>query len=529
MIDETHERPIYDRPEALLAALGSFWSEVYAHPEDVQHVARAKCLVEQQTWLDTLQLLASVSRLTIPLYDVKNWYRWSLLKSDQITAESRRYGDGSRYDDGFRYDQTVAQTFAYKKPKDLVYAPVLLDRVVSPKLSWHAGIDFETTDETIIFSEDPFTRPELYRRETRTAGQPDTELEIWVYRGEWDWDAVYRQFGYLLGHRMRTSAGARDVVNAVLDVLTTGSPRSVLPRVLSAVTGVPLAATTGEIVTAIEVDAGAQLVITDKRVYRFRESAVPSVDVGDTLTAYQSLTDALVISELNTGQIPTGLRALSLDDGWLAGCFYSELLFENHEVPLQVDTTHPSGYTYVSWPLGGLVEDVRKFFDAMHARGVADASRPIDPCSASQTVQYPANTCEDTARTGRRGTLAHLLDRRRDPVGEPGPASLPRTINPLQFLIQNVLRENAVVVQIRADALGQTRLPLSDAAVLRQVLPPHIGVFVVLTLTPPRDSVTMASVTTDGVATMETVSLADPVGTAHVTVHRPSLRRDGVC
>lgn len=73
------------------------------------------------------------------------------------------------------------------------------------------------------------------------------------------------------------------------------------------------------------------------------------------------------------------------------------------------------------------------------------------------------------------GALAHLLDRRPNGPGEPL-AHLPATINPLEFLIANVLRNNAYLVRIKASSLRRRKLGLYNMRHLRRLLPPQIGV-----------------------------------------------------
>lgn len=80
------------------------------------------------------------------------------------------------------------------------------------------------------------------------------------------------------------------------------------------------------------------------------------------------------------------------------------------------------------------------------------------------------------------GTLAHLLDKRAQPEGEPKASDLPAKINPLQFLVKNVFRNNVFTVLIRVSDLGQNRLGLYNIRHIRQVLPPNVAAFFVYEL-----------------------------------------------
>jgi hypothetical protein len=146
-------------------------------------------------------------------------------------------------------------------------------------------------------------------------------------------------------------------------------------------------------------------------------------------------------------------------------------------VPLEIDSAHPSDYTYIKFRVGGHPADVEYFFDEIHARGIAAAQSPTDPC-------HP---------TRRKGTLAHLLDRRVNPEGEPTAQHLPTTINPLRFLVENVLRNNVFTVRILVSALGQNRLGLYNIRHLRQLLPPQTAMLVIFELDADKDVVNAES------------------------------------
>ena len=214
-----------------------------------------------------------------------------------------------------------------------------------------------------------------------------------------------------------------------------------------------------ETVEVITEQHGELLIITDARVYRFNSAATPSVAVGDTVKPGQALTDALQIFDLSRGEVPAGLDALYIDRNWVSPVVYNGLVFSNEEVDLVVDTS--GDYTKVSFDVGGSPTDAAAFWDEVHARGVA----------AGQT-------------------LAHLLDVRESPTTEPGPASLPATVRPLEFLIQNILRGNTSIVIMR-HGLGPGALGLKYTTRLRKVVPPGTALLFVLELPVISETITM--------------------------------------
>jgi hypothetical protein len=101
---------------------------------------------------------------------------------------------------------------------------------------------------------------------------------------------------------------------------------------------------------------------------------------------------------------------------------------------------------------------------------------PTQPPSGEYTYTQPPYLQK------KLGTLAHLLDKRVQPEGEPKASDLPAKINPLQFLVKNVFRNNVFTVLIRVADLGQNRLGLYNIRHIRQVLPPNVAAFFVYEL-----------------------------------------------
>lgn len=490
---------VYDQPNNLLAVLGSWWADAYSGRDQVLGIVEGKAQLENQTMLDLMELLAAMSRFSVPIYHTNNWYPLYLKASERNDAQTSlvRYDDGTVYDSGEHYDIPQHKpSHAFPLPADLVSVPLIMNRFIDPTMMLNDGMDYLLRDHAIIFRQNPFDDPRVAKRSLYENGiVVDTEAIVWVFRGQFDWDTIYEQFAYVIGMRLRSSAGYRDLMNAVYDAMVGGTTLVDLLRAFSAMTGVPVVKEAVETVEEITADNKNLIIITDLTVYKFGLAAVPTVSVGDVVRRGQSITDALQLHELNRGVVPDGLDALAVGRGFLASCFYSDLIFEDQELPLTVYENDPSGYTKVTWPLGGFPLDVEHFFSELHARGVADAQRPVDDCEpAIKTIRYPANDCDTEELIGRRGTMAHFLDRRPAPVGEPTASQLPRTINPLKFLVQNILRNNACIVRLKAASAGAASVGLHNVRLLRKIMPPQTAVILVIDLTAAKDSVTVDQV-----------------------------------
>lgn len=470
-----------DRPAALMNVLGSFWTITYRAQDQLTAYTRATAQMALQAQLNTLELVASLSRFTVPIWHTENWYMLTLLQSQLNTAATSlaQFNGQYLYDGTQQFDVPPASSlFAFPLPPDLAGATKVMNQITNPTLVLTDSLDYtlDTANGAIVFRENPFTNPLWASRPIWSNGQiVDQELVMWVFRGRFDYATIYQQFGYVLGLQLRSSTGYRELVNAVFDALVAGSTGGRIEHALSAITGIPLVQDAQEIVQVVTNDNEGLLIVTDQHVYRYQGCpTVPLVAVGDVVTAGQSLVDALQIFEFNQGIVPAELRALAMGRGFLATCFYGDLVFENKEVPLEVDLDHPSGYTFVRFGLGGFPLDVRHFFEEMQERGIQQLQQPSNPCQPGRRV----------------GTLAHLLDARVNRVGEPGPQDLPKTINPLAFLVQNVLRNNAFLVQLKMCGMGRNSLGLYNAHYLRRILPPHTAMILLIELATNQESIT---------------------------------------
>ena len=487
---------VYDQPKNLLAVLGSWWADTYAGREEIASLVQGKARIENQSLFNVMELIAAISRFSVPIYHSENWYPLYLLASQRNNAQTSllRYDAGATFNGSYSYDIPTEKPFhAFPCPATLVSAPLIVNRFTDPTLTQNENLDYVLVDNAIIFRSNPFDDPRVAKRTVYTNGVPtDTEALVWVFQGQFDFDTVYQQFGYAVGLRLKSSAGYRDLLNTVYDAIVGGTTANDIMRGMSAMTGVPLVQEDQETVVDIVADPVNLIIITDLHVYKFGVNAVPTVVVGQKVFRGEALTDALQINELNCGVTPDSLRALAIGQGFLMTCFYSDLVFENREVLLQVITDDPSGYTKLKWDLGGFPLDVEKFFDELHYRGVLESERPIDPCEEGvKTIAYQRNDCNEVDVIQRKGTLAHLLDRRENSVDEPKASNLPDTINPLKFLIENVLRNNAFIVRLKPASAGHNGVGLYNARMLRRLLHPGTALILIVDLTPDADLVTV--------------------------------------
>jgi hypothetical protein len=121
------------------------------------------------------------------------------------------------------------------------------------------------------------------------------------------------------------------------------------------------------------------------------------------------------------------------------------LTFTNALTPVVVTTV--SGRTKVTWSLGGASGDVTTFWNTVHSNGIAGSNK----------------------------TLAQLMDLRPQPQStDPDVNSLPSQVNPLDFMVKNVLRYSTLVILTKAASQGRWALGTATLSrVLRLLLGPN--------------------------------------------------------
>jgi hypothetical protein len=452
---------VLDLPNVLISALGSFWSTTYLGAELVEALCAAKLAAHTQTWQDGQELIDAVSRFNVDVLHTENWYELTLRASDVNDQQfpSLKFGETGHAFTEVGPDQFGQQidrkVYAWPLPEGLTTVPLIFNRLTSSSLTLTLGIDYQIQDGYLVFRDNPFDNALIPQTTLFIDNEPaDQQLSLFLFKGQFDHQAVYQQFGYVLGLQLPSSQAYKDLVNALFDALVLGSTSGVLLAALSAVTGIPTAIG-DETVQMIVEEVTRTLVITDQRVYSFDPSATVTVAVGQSVHQGDMLTDAMQLFEFNRGQCPAAdqLSALTLGKGFLLSGFYADLSFENADTPLIV-TTDPDGYTKISWAMTGWPGDPDRFFDELHARGRASGQ-----------------------------TLAYLLDQRPAAVrdGEPAAGALPATINPLQFLCQNVLRTHFIVVKIKATA-ATGGAGTNAAKFLSRIIPPQTALLLVVEL-----------------------------------------------
>lgn len=453
-----------DTTSTLLNALGSFWRQTYEDTSIVESLIQAKAIASQQSHLDLLALIDSMSRQSVPVFHKENWH-FLTFKESEITSvdlPANYFDSDLSFDDTYKstFDTTESSLIGVKLPEGMTDCRVILNRIVGTSLTLNKNIDFVIRDGFILFRENPFDSEYVARRDVwNESTTVDHEAGLWLFKSDWDWQTVYNQFGYSIGIQMRSSDGYKTLVNAIMDALVAGTKVRDLHYLWSAVTGVPLVLERHETVEEVTEDATGLVIVTDKHAYRFKLGSSAMVSVGQTLNGGDPLVDSLQFFTFTDGQVDSQIKALTTGASFIGEGYFSDLTWENKEVDLVLD--EEGDLPRISWELGGYPGDVEFFWDKAN--------------------QVP---------TGDNPSLYECL------VAKYG--NIPAKINPLQFLCENIFRNNLFVVLIKPTLfVNKDALGLEHISSIRKILPPNLAMIVIVELKFTEQSITLTNSGTD--------------------------------
>jgi hypothetical protein len=458
----TYPKDDLDNPRKTLSLLGSLWTNTYAGVDFLQARVGARNAIARQANDDLLQAGELISRIEMPIWHTYNWYAMYVNSTDMSETAAAWYFDDPAlpaFDaaPGFTFDHSmITGAVGTAAPTDLSDVLIITNRITDPSVVLHRDIDFVVSSEgMLVFRENPFDDVLFSKTSTFVDGSVAAQqMILWLCRPAFDWDLVYNHFGYVLGLQLTSSEGYKFLVNHVLDACVRGTAQVDVTRLIAAIYGIPLVLEATETVEDIWSDSRHLLVVTDQHVYEHRLGATVIVAVGDTVYRGQPLIDAFVAYDLRSGDDFPDIAAIALPMGFLSPIFGGEIAWENAAVPVVV--TGVAGAERVEWQLSGSVSDLALFWDTVHQRRLVYGDSLYELLAAYY------------------GTV-------------------PATINPMEFLVTHVLRNNCMVIVVNSSGVGEDRINTAVEPWLRKILPPHTAIIVIVEMSSLSGSVTMGS------------------------------------
>lgn len=399
------------------------------------------------------QLLNSLSRYKLEPFRFKPFKPlvFDTAARNNTAYNYYQYGDSITYGSSIVYGQKKTVPFvAYPLPAECQGIGVLTNRISEASVTLTAGVDFLVVPGAILFREDPALDAVL----------DEGKFTLWANGVMEDHQDLRNQFGYVIGRNLPSSNGFKQLLNAEFDLLVGGSNETACLKALAAACDAPICLSAGEVVQQIKASQGQMWIVTDQNAYRANPASTLKVAVGDVLTEGQLLNDAITVYQFNRGTVPSTLKGIPVPET-IAGLQYGGLFFENKKYSPTI-TVPLTGYTRFEFPILGEPEKVKKFWDDVHAAGVA----------ANQT-------------------LAMLLDQRTVKDSRPTAIALPTVVNPAEFLATNLLRNNGMLIVLKPTSFGANDLDISIPSILRNYIPPHVCVLTYVTLATAEATITM--------------------------------------
>jgi len=464
-----------NQAEVIISNIGSFWSNVFTDHDKLTTVINSSLELYAQTELDQLDLMASLSRFEIPIFKHKNWILLTPSDQDVQSANQRLYelgndsielGDPINLGDTKSLDNWELDISS----TDIDSISYIVDSPSNPTVILSRNIDFYIDGERnkLVLLQNPVTTGFKTRTEL-VDGVQLTYYKLWLCNCDLDLQWVYKQFGYVLNlYTSNSSEAYKQLVNAVFDTLILGSNVLSFRYAIASLLGIKLVVDADETIEDIKRYSDYSLVITSSNVYSFDSTIGNLIDlaIGDIVHRGDILVDALSIYELsNYGVIAdSAISAIFVEPESTKLGLTGSLSFSNQLLPTSYAVSD-QGVVNVRFPLGGFANDIETFWTFVEAEGT----------TTGRTV---------AKAIGLTGT-----------TGEPIEASIPVTINPMVFLINNVYKSNTMIIRmVIADSLISS---INDLSILRKLVPAHISVIFVIEITQDAEEVELPTEPSD--------------------------------
>lgn len=462
---------IFDTNNELYATLGSFWRNEFKDQGVLRAYIDGICEQVHQFENDYNELVGSLGVPYVPIFHFVRWYKLAVRESNINvgTASKLRYGPnmavyGNQLDGSYGMPGEIFFYGGTGPPKNRYMLDLpegmyrclyfITNKLRKPDVLYSNGMDFvvDPTVHCISFISNPFddNRFEIRPVFDERGNVIDREITLWFWGSEWDLNYVYKYIGFLLNMDIATSNYAKTMLVSYWAMVQRGATVPDLNMFLAGMTGVP-AALGDETVEVILEYPDKRQVITNKNVYT--SSAKVRVAVGDTVRFGDPLFDVFEVIELSGNNYDiSNIEMLAFGKNFISGGYRGELVFENREVPVEYRGIDDDGKAVVTFEISGYDDDVKLFWDNMLKQGKL-----------------------------RGTTLAEMLDTRETATAQPTEADLPTTINPLKYVIENLVGSNLFLINIRnVNDFAKNAPGLKYLRFLRAVVPPHTAYIILV-------------------------------------------------
>ena len=383
----------------LFRFLGSFWRNIHEGTGFVRGLQNARGIKLAQFYLDLIESLKLQDRNGAPVFHRELWKPLVIRLSsrDKTTANVVKTGDSVELaEEGLQpsgefegYEIEIGKMakardyVAYPVHEDIVSISGIADNIVSPKTVLKAGVDFEYRDGAVIFPKDrdPFGKGSGFSPydvvDDDVDAKPDVELVLWASDALIDRNYISDHVSYALGIDCPSNDIAKRIVNAGWDALNCGLTPELIRSLLAAMANIPVIQEPEETVIKISVEDDCKTVKTDRHAYTVSPKANlrKSVKLGSVLHRGEFLDESIkVYPFLNNIEsvrdnyeygdgIEEDIPVIDIPGSILSTGSANGLFVEWSRTPLVFNGIDSRGHRKLSFKMGGLEEDVEKFWE----------------------------------------------------------------------------------------------------------------------------------------------------------------------
>lgn len=461
--------------DTLFRWLGLFWSGLYEDPDFLKRLQGARSVGIAQAYLNLMETARLLDRNRMPVLHRERWYPLVVRRSQRDSGgaaklrfgmqptpvfgpqESEDFPSGSKF--AFGAGASFAGVYTYPLSEPAASVVCITDNIAAPGTVLVRDRDFTLQDGSIVLrrGDDPFADASTFA--VAETGD-DVEAVLWGCDVMVDKDFVYQHAGVVLGVNTPSTEHFKRVINAVWDLVNCGASPELLTMGLAAICGIPVCLSDGETVEAIATFEHVTTVITSAGAYEVQPQAELAVAVGDVLAKGQPLTGGIRVYGPLTSAVlaqPSLLRTdmpvLPLTPEFFAVPLAYGLSAGWDPVPIKSAGTDVNGNPKLWFPLQGSEDDVQAFWNEVWRRSEA-AGISLQTCFQDHI--------SDTVVGNTEAVWGY--------------------VEPLDFMLRNLVGANTVFVALDTDALGtgeERALVPAFVTLLRKTLPAYVRLFVV--------------------------------------------------
>lgn len=279
----------------LYSWLGSLWHTIHRGDGMVRGLQKARGIRLAQLYLDLLEAAKLQDRNGAPVFHKELWHPIVLRLSQRDKAQENLLEIGNDAQIGPQTEEepygfgTVLKMgrlanyknfVTYPIPENIVsVSSVIVDNIINPTVAMeHDKDDFVFRNNTIIFPKEndpladgsPFEKTDL---PDFVDGKPDVEVVLWASDVLVDKNYIAEHLSYPLGANAPSSDVVKRIVNAAWSSVASGLTPELVRTFIAAMLNIPVVQHDGETVVDIDSTQEAQIVYTDRGMYRISPKA----------------------------------------------------------------------------------------------------------------------------------------------------------------------------------------------------------------------------------------------------------------